>query len=257
MWERSFRQNPLSPTYMNYEDHRAILPEDPTQSGWFGLRKEKDPYKRIYYFFKFGNNSKIILNNNMRTEDRERLKNFLDYKRILNKNLFAFSFIPTTLLYGLVKSSLPRKFKLDGLILFVGCYSFCFYGIKNYLESYDSNISSYYYNKYSSIAVDSLNQVEDNRRKYFRPDTSVPYRQSHQEIYDQKSPSDLHDPSIYYGPHPYDDYENVESVIELNKKFLEGTSSYDHEGVENILGDKIDIKRRIRDIPTVEDYRKI
>ena len=40
----------------------------------------------------------------------------------------------------------------------------------------------------------------------------------------------------------YDDFENAESVVELNKKFLEGHSKYDDKDIENVLGDKINIR---------------
>ena len=258
MWERTFRNNPLSARYQENSEYRAILPED-NSGTYFGLlRKESDPYRRIYYFFMLGKDRKILLNNNMNTEDRERLKRFYDYKKVYYKNLIAFSLIPSTFLYGALKTFFGRNvYKIEGITLFALSYFACYHLLNRYVTNLDNNIASYYYHKYASETVNNLNEVRDRRREFFRPDTSVPYRETHQEIYDKKTPSELHDSAIYYGPHPYDDYENAESVVELNKKFLEGHSKYDDKDLENILGDKITIKRRIKDLPSVEEYRKI
>ena len=257
MWDRSYRNNPLSYRYQENSEYRAILPED-SSGNYLGLRKESDPYRRIYYYFVLGQDKRILLNNNMNAEDRERLKQFYNYKKVHNKNLFAFSLIPSTFLYGLIKTFYgSNAYKMEGVILFLFSYSACYYLINRYVGGLDSHVASYYYHKYANETVSDLSEISDKRRQFFRPDTSVPYRESHQEIYDRKTPSELHDSSIYYGPHPYDDFENAESVVELNKKFLEGHSKYDDKDIENVLGDKINIRRRIRHLPTVEEYRKI
>lgn len=257
MWDRTFRCNPLTERYKENLEYRPILPADGS-GHYLGLRKQSDPYKRIYYYFLLGNSKKILLNNNMRAEDRERFKQFHNYFKTLNKNLIAASIIPTSILYGLITSIRGKgHYKIDNLNILIVSFMTSFFGIKSCLNKLNGNIAAYYYLKYEDETVDQLNQIKDIRREYFRPDTSVPYRETHQEIYDKKTPSQLHDSSIYYGPHPYDDYENVEDVVEINKKFLQGESKFDQEGMEEILGDKVTIKRRIRDIPTVEEYRRI
>jgi hypothetical protein len=45
--------------------------------------------------------------------------------------------------------------------------------------------------------------------------------------------------------------------MEVDKKFRTGQSIYDNPEYENVLGEPIDIKRVIRNLPTIEDYRQI
>ena len=47
-------------------------------------------------------------------------------------------------------------------------------------------------------------------------------------------------------------------MMEVNKKFVEGSSKFDDPKEELLLGEPIDIKnRRIRRFPTFEEYKKI
>ena len=255
-WDTSMRHNPFSSTFRQYMDHRPILPEDGTR-GFFTMRKLVDSNQLIFYHFKVGNGTKIILSNNIPVEDRERMKLFSNYVFNFKKNTNVLSFIATFFTASAVFSLLPIKVKYLKAAFFLGCYEINKIMLFGFIDDLNHNVYSYYYHKYRHLAVDNVSEVVDARRKFFRPDTSVYYRETPQEIYDSKSPALLHDPAIYYGPHPWDDYENADSLIELNNKFIHGHSAYDHEGVEKILDEKIDIKRRIRDLPTSEEFKRI
>jgi hypothetical protein len=255
MWERGARHNPLTERNQKYLDHRAILPEDPSMTGFMGFRKLSNPYRRIYYIF----GGRILFNNNMQVQDRERLKSFFIYNSTLYKNILVISIIPGIAYASALSKTIfaNNTFKLLNLAnLVIGTF-LAHRFLNGYVKDLDNQIGTYYMNKYENILVDNLNEVDDKRRKFFRPDTSVYYRQTHQEILDSKSPSQLHDPSIYYGPHPYDDYQNAQELIEINSKFMHGHSAFDEHDAERVLGEKIDIKRRIRDLPTVEEFKKI
>lgn len=45
--------------------------------------------------------------------------------------------------------------------------------------------------------------------------------------------------------------------MEVSKKFTTGKSIYDDVNNENVLGEPVDIKRNIRRIPSIQDYRNI
>jgi len=49
----------------------------------------------------------------------------------------------------------------------------------------------------------------------------------------------------------------LHTVKEIDRKFNTGKSSFDDPDQELLLGDKIDIKRIIRSVPTVDDYKNI
>lgn len=53
------------------------------------------------------------------------------------------------------------------------------------------------------------------------------------------------------------DHQALGMVKEIDKKFNTGTSSLDDPEQERLLGDKIDIKRKIRTVPTISEYRSI
>lgn len=255
MWERGARHNPMTARYMMYSDHRAILPQDNTQSGWLGFRRSHNDYELIYFKFLVNGGYRYLISNNMKAEDRERLKSFLGYSSVLSNNIGYLSLVPALI----VSSSVFKYFSFSRSYLKGISFVFLYFMTKNLAQGYFDNLSntvlSYYYHKYEALTTDSLNKIEDPRRKFFRLDTNTYYRQTAQQIYDEKSPSQLHDSAIYYGPHPYDDYENVPTLIELNKKFTEGESGLDHN--ELVLNEPIDIKRIVRGIPTAEEYRSI
>jgi hypothetical protein len=47
------------------------------------------------------------------------------------------------------------------------------------------------------------------------------------------------------------------TVKEIDRKFNTGHSRFDNPDEELLLGDKIDIKRIIRTVPSVDDYKSI
>jgi hypothetical protein len=47
------------------------------------------------------------------------------------------------------------------------------------------------------------------------------------------------------------------TVDEITKKFTEGSCVYDNPENELLLNDPIDIRRIIRTLPTLEEYRKL
>jgi len=253
MWVIGQRHYPLSNKYQNYTDHRPVLAEDSTR-GFFGCRKLNDPNELIYFNFKEKAGNNYVLINNIPVEDRETIKQHLNYFAY-QKNIKYVALIPTIAIYGALKK--VTNFRKKYLYLF--SFAFIYYQtnskINKVLNAYASSFYTYYQEKYNHLAVPSLNQVSDKRRKFFTPNKDVYYRETAQEIFDKKNADQLHDGSIYYGPHPFNDHENVDEVMEINKKFLTGTSKYDHN--ETLLGDPIDIKRRVRTIPTPEEFRKI
>lgn len=245
---------PFQPSYWNYSINRAILPEDNTFAGFMGMRRKHDPYSLIYYKFKVGNEYKIILNTNIPASEREQLKSFENYNQKHLKNCTYASLIPTLFFC----SFLNKRFNL-GYLYVVGFLTYGLYSralLKSRFHEYTTDYLSYFYNKYADLAVDSFDKVNDKRRNFFKPDTSHYYRETPQEIYDSKNADQLHDGSIYYGPHPFNDHENIDDLLELNKKFLDGHSKYDDMN-EHLLGEPIDIKRKIRDIPTSQDFKNI
>jgi hypothetical protein len=254
MIDRGYRHHPLSTRYIFYLDHRPMLPQE-TGLLNYTLRKTHDSYQNIFYYFKNNKETKIILSNNIPVEDREKLKKYGSYINIFNKNLdvmcLGAAYLFTVSLFSVAKSPLIWY----KIIFFLGSFSGFKYLLKSETNLYDSHIYNYYFQKHKNVFVNDINDINDPRRKFFRPDTSEYYRESAQEIYDKKSPEKKHDPAIYYGPHPYNDYENVQSLIELNRKFLDGHSSYDDN--ELIFGEKIDIDRKIRGIPTIQEYKEI
>lgn len=255
MWHYGDRHNPLHPRFHYYLDNRPILPQDGTR-GFFSFRKLSDPYALKYYVFKSGGSKNILLSTNIPAEEREELSRLEGYYSVFNKSLTTFSVLPTIALSSIVyKYSDFSKSKFLVPLVFLINYSFVSGLIKGYFSSFISEENSYHYQKYSHLAKQKISDIEDPRRRFFRPDTSVYYRETPQEIFEQKSHAQLHDSSIYYGPHPFDDHENLDSVMEINKKFMEGHSVFDKE--ELVLGEPIDIKRKIRDIPTVDEYKSI
>jgi hypothetical protein len=64
---------------------------------------------------------------------------------------------------------------------------------------------SFYYYKYSNLAVENLHDIEDPRRKFFKIDTTSYYRETANEILHKQHHAGghgHHDTSTYYGPHP-------------------------------------------------------
>lgn len=257
MWLLGDRHTPLTQRYANYTDMRPILPQDGTP-GYFGFRKLDDPYKLIYLKYYLGNQFKYLLTTNLPASERERIYAFNSYYPIFLKNLNVFLIIPTIFFTGaIVKTSGVALKPYVKASIFISTYFFLKKLSESYLNNSFANVFTYSYWKYSHTAVDQLKDITDKRREFFRPDTKTYYRETPQEIMDKKNHFLLHDSSIYYGPHPFDDHENAENLVELNKKFMTGKAKFDDPHNELLLTEPIDVERRVRSIPTFEDYRKI
>jgi len=258
MWDRGSRHLPLTPRYMNYDDNRPILPQDGTR-GYFFCRKEYDADPLIYYNFLDSNkNAHIICSNVMSAADRTIMRNFGDAYKYMQSYQSIASLVPTLILYGGLTKASPTCNAMKPMYkiaIFGASYWFINRCISVWTDIHAALFYNQYYAKYAHLAKGNINEISDPKRKFFKPDTSVYYRETPQEIYDQKSASQMHDSSIYLGPHPFNDHENVDAIMEINKKFFEGESSYDKK--EQIFGEDIDIKRRIKELPTVEEYRNI
>lgn len=257
MWFFGDRHTPLTPRYMNYTDNRPILPQDGT-SGYFGFRKLDDPYRLLYLKFLIGNQPKYILSTNLPASEREKIYNFYGYYPKFLRNLNTFLIIPTMFFSGaIVKTSGKALKPYVKVSVFITFYYLFRKGSESYLNNSSANIFTYNYWKYSHTAVEQLKDITDRRREFFRPDTNTYYRESPQEIMDSKNHHLLHDSSIYYGPHPFDDHENAENLVELNKKFMTGKAKFDDPHNELLLNEPIDLERRVRKLPTFEEYRNI
>jgi hypothetical protein len=257
MWLFGDRHTPLSPRYIYYSDMRPILPQDGTR-GYLWFRKLDDPYRLLYLRYYIGKQFKYLLSTNLPTAEREKIYAFQSYYPIFLKNLNLFLVIPTIFFSGaFIKSTQTNLQPYVKASIFVWIY----FSLKMFSESYlndtFTNVFTYNYWKYSHTAVDELKDIKDKRREFFRPDTKSYYRETPQEIMDKKGHHLLHDSSIYYGPHPFDDHENAENLVELNKKFMTGKAKFDDPHNELLLNEPIDIERRIRSIPTFEEYKKI
>jgi hypothetical protein len=256
MWLLGDRHTPLTARYAYYMDMRPILPQDGTR-GYFGFRKLDDPYKLLYLKYYLGKQFKYLLSTNLPANERERIYTFYSYYPIFVKNLNFFLVIPTIFFSGAFVKHCGTIKPYQKISIYISFY-FIFKSLSHsYLNDSTSNLSAYSYYKYSHTAVDQLKDITDKRREFFKPDTKTYYRETPQEIMDKKNHHLLHDSAIYYGPHPFDDHENAEGLVELNKKFMTGKAKLDDPHNELLLNEPIDLERRIRSIPTFEEYRKI
>ena len=255
MFFNGYRHNPLTLDYQTYADHRPLLPQD---SSLYlpGLRKIHDDNSLVYYKFNKNGKEKFILANNFKTEDRLRLDKFNRYDVVVQKNIAVPAAIATLAFTATFGEFFRHTPKIPNWLNSIGLFFLFKYGFNKFVEDYRNNIYTYYFQKYNHLAKENIYDIEDPRRKFFTPDTSSYYRETSQEIYDRKTPEQKHDPAIYYGPHPYNDYENYEELVEINKKFILGHSKFDDPEYDKILGDKIDIKRNIKDIPKFEDHKE-
>lgn len=202
MWERGYRHNPLSVRNRYYLDHRPILPQDPTAQYF---RRAFGNYDIIYFAFAVNSKYKYVLSNNIPVEDREAIKELSAYNTYVLENLNKIAIIPTFFLAGSLFSVMKLKLKALNIL----AASVIYLGTTNMLKALVSlrysDIMSYYYNKYSHIAVDNLRDIEDPRRKFFKLDTTSYYRESANEILHKQHHAEghgHHDTSTYYGPHP-------------------------------------------------------
>lgn len=223
MWERGARHNPASFRYRFYMDHRPILPQDPTLGFW---RKSYNQYENIYFpFVVAGKQLKYIFSNNLPVNDREDLKTIAHYNDMFKNNFKYFSALATLLLSGFIFNQMNYGNKYFYRILTVaGAY----YITKKMMEfsysKYLTHITSYYYYKYEKLAVDDINEIKDNRRSFFKLDTSSYYRETAQDIrHASHHPASEghhdHDTSTYYGPYPVKKL-SIKFSIQITKNFL-------------------------------------
>lgn len=257
MWLLGDQHTPLHPSYWQYSDNRPRLAQDHRSPLWY-TRRSHDPYRKVYYkFINSKGKSEIILNTNTPLEEREIMQKYFEYLQIFNKNLLVLSLPIISASYFTALKYLQCDKIYKKFFLFLATVYTVKMGIGFYFSSPTYLVFDRYYQKFKQIAASDFNQIEDKRREFFKPDTDVYYRETPQEIMDSKNAYLLHDSSIYYGPHPFDDHENIDSIVEMNKKFITGKSIYDDPEKELILNEKIDIIRRIRDIPSYESFSQI
>jgi hypothetical protein len=255
MWERSARHNPLSMRYQTYRDHRPFLSQDPTLDWLFG----RDTRNNIYYFV--FNKKNIICSNNIPVKDRNNMENLIRFQNyILNYSHYVGVISAIFLSKFIFQIRMPYKILYP--IIFFGIYKFNTFSIYSYLSIHIDDNLTYYYQKYKHLSVQDVHAIDDPKRKHFRLDTSVYYRQTPQEIlHAQHGHHDEgeahHDTSDYNGPYPYNDFENTDTLSEINKKFTTGTSKFDNPDQEYLIGEKVDVNRFVPEIPTFEDYRNI
>jgi hypothetical protein len=203
MWERSARQNPLSLRYQWYRDHRPYLPQDRT-ADWLSGRHSD--FNMIYYIFKSNKNLRYLCSNNMPANDRVLLEKLTYADGYFRRKMGTFSLIPGTFLSGLIFSSFKLKYKILYPVLFYLSWSLANSALLTYFDSFQAdNMSSFYY-KYFTMTHKSLAEVDDPRRKFFRLDTDVYYRETADEIIHKEHHGEghggHHDTSTYYGPYP-------------------------------------------------------
>ena len=208
MWERSQRQNPLSMRYQNYRDNRPVLPQDRT-TDWLIPRHASH---QLYYFLvRMGNKNKYLCSNNIPTQDRLTIERLVEFRQYINNVLKWAGVIPTVFLSGIIFKSvrLPYKmlYPLTVYMLFKVNKSL----VTGYFDILYFDNFSYFYHKYSHLAVDSIDEIRDPKRQHFKLNTDSYYRQTAQEIlhsghhgHDEHAEGHdgHHDTSTYYGPYP-------------------------------------------------------
>jgi hypothetical protein len=212
MWERSARQNPLSARYQFNRDTRPYLPQDKT-TDWLSGRYSD--LALIYYVFISNRQRRILLSNNIPSGDRVKLQKMVDQHEHLMKKTKWMALIPSCVLAGFLFKQVSFRFKIF-YPLFFGLTWFL---SNNFIQAQFANLFndnvSYYYYKYMHMTKSEYAEIEDPRRKFFRLDTSVYYRQTAEEILHGGHGHDAghgghgghgghehHDTSTYYGPYP-------------------------------------------------------
>jgi hypothetical protein len=206
MWERSARHNPLSLRSRFYLDHRPILPQDPTLSS---VRKSYGDYTPIYFYFDHNGQMKILLSNNIPAKDREQMKELYWQHAYTRSILNRIALIPAIFSVGFLYYRVKLPYKLlypVGLYLSYKVFQSVILGRADFLMS---EVFSHYYLKYHHLSVSKISELEDNRRKHFKLDTSSYYRETVDDIQHGGHHEEgahgghgHHDTSTYYGPHP-------------------------------------------------------
>lgn len=204
MWERGARHNPLSLRNRFYMDHRPILPHDPTLDRY---RRVFGNYRLVYFPFRVSKGKvKIIFSNNVPANDREAMKDLTEYHSHILNVVNKFALFPAIFVAGTLMTVVPMKWRIMFPIVFYASWKLSSAVIKSNFELRYNDIMSYFYYKYSSLAVDRLSDVNDPRRKHFRLDTTSYYRESAEDILHKQHHAGgshgHHDSTTYYGPHP-------------------------------------------------------
>ena len=260
MFERGNRHNPLSLINRFYLDHRPVLAHDGTLSTF---RKEVDPYEIIFLMLRLDTKNVYANINSFSAEDREHWKAYYKFYQSELDRYFCYSVGASWLVYA----CWLRPYQLKGLYK-LAISTFVVLPLTNLVISFPAHQGYTTYcttlaEKYRGNFKDNISDLADRRREFFEVDTSVYQRENHHNPHghhddhhdDHHSDHGHHDTSTYYGPMPYTDHENVQHIQEIDHKFNKGHSAFDHG--EYILGDKVTINRRLRNVPTPEEYSKI
>jgi hypothetical protein len=207
MWERSARHNPLSMRYQFYRDNRPVLPQDPT-TDWFIPRHGS--FDLFYYVVRVGDKKKYLCSNNIPVNDRMNLQTMVRFRSYFYNLLKYVSVIPAVFMSAVLFRNVNFSKRILYPLTFYALYKFNHILIKGSFEVYFTENFSYFFHKYSHLAVESLDEVKDPRRQHFRLDTDSYYRQSAEEIlhgehaHHEEHPGQEahHDTSTYYGPYP-------------------------------------------------------
>lgn len=201
MWERGARHYPWSWRNIEYLDHRPFLPQDKTHSFY---RKEYDDYEPTTMKIKTAKGLRYLYLNNIPAADRENIKLLYSYYAHILNVVHKFSFVPAVFLSGFMFKTITFKWKILYPIMFYINYLTCEKLVLRSFYPYFKDNMSYYTNKYTDLTVERLADIDDPRRKHFRVDTSVYYRETPEEIQhaQHQGEGDHHDTSGYFGPLP-------------------------------------------------------
>jgi hypothetical protein len=208
MWERSARQNPFSFRYQWNRDTRPYLPQDHT-ADWLSGRHSD--FAIIYYIFKSNKTRRILLSNNIPAIDRVNLQNLVDQHAHFMSKMKWLALIPSCVLTGLIYKQVSFRHKIMYPLLFGIAWFFTNAVLQVKFQNLFNENVSYYYYKYMNLTRTDAHEIEDPRRKFFRLDTNVYYRQTAEEILHHEhghgghggnGGHEHHDTSTYYGPYP-------------------------------------------------------
>ena len=208
MWERSSRHNPLSFRYQLYRDHRPVLPQDPT-TDWALPRHSN--FNLYYYLVNMGGKNKYICSNNIPVNDRSRLQTLVEFRQHAYSKLGWAAIVPAVFFSAILFRRVTLPYKLLYPVTFYLFYKLSHGVLFSQVDILLNDNISYFYHKYSHLAVENLEAVRDPRRQHFRVDTDVYYRQTAHELlhgahghgdHDAGAHEDHHDTSTYYGPYP-------------------------------------------------------
>ena len=207
MWERSTRHNPLSIRYQFYRDNRPVLPQDKTTDWMF----KRHHASQLYYFLiKFGTKNKYICSNNIPVHDRLTLQTMVEFRKYFNNLLKWAGIVPTVFMSAMLFRNVRMPYKILYPLSFYLLFKLNQGVLVGYFDHLYHHNFSYYYYKYSHLAVNSVDEVRDPKRQHFRLDTDSYYRQTAQEIlhgqhghgHGDEGAEAHHDTSTYYGPYP-------------------------------------------------------